>query len=138
MCAISSKFKTIFILKLKNTFWILNNMGHVDVKFPQTFPHVLLEQSPFLEILFINFLSIPKIFSSFEKINTEKRTSLNQTLNKADSWINQTLSKVRMNFWILVLSATFSNISAISWQPVLVVEEAGVPGENYRPWASNW
>jgi len=29
-----------------------------------------------------------------------------------------------------VFNATFSNISAISWQPVLVVEEAGVPGEN--------
>jgi hypothetical protein len=29
------------------------------------------------------------------------------------------------------------NISAISWQPVLMVEEAGVPGENHRPWASN-
>jgi hypothetical protein len=40
------------------------------------------------------------------------------------------------NFWCL--SATFSNISAISWQPVLVVEEAGVPEENHRPWASNW
>jgi hypothetical protein len=26
---------------------------------------------------------------------------------------------------------------AISWGPVLVVEEAGVPGENHRPWASN-
>jgi hypothetical protein len=39
---------------------------------------------------------------------------------------------------ILVLNATFSNISAISWQPVLVVEEAGVPGENHRPWASKW
>jgi hypothetical protein len=26
----------------------------------------------------------------------------------------------------LVFNATFSNISAISWQPVLVVEEAGV------------
>jgi hypothetical protein len=26
--------------------------------------------------------------------------------------------------------ATFSNISAISWRPGLVVEEAGVPGEN--------
>jgi hypothetical protein len=25
---------------------------------------------------------------------------------------------------------TFSNISAISWRPGLVVEEAGVPGEN--------
>jgi hypothetical protein len=38
----------------------------------------------------------------------------------------------------LVFNATFSNISAISWPPVLVVEEAGVPGENHRPWASNW
>jgi hypothetical protein len=28
-----------------------------------------------------------------------------------------------------VFNATFSNISAISWQPVLVVEEARVPGE---------
>ena len=29
-------------------------------------------------------------------------------------------------FWFLVFYATFSNISAISWRPVLVVEEAGV------------
>ena len=40
--------------------------------------------------------------------------------------------------WFLVFSATFSNISAVSRQPVLVVEEAGVPGENHRPWASDW
>jgi len=40
--------------------------------------------------------------------------------------------------WFLVFSATFSNISAISWRPVIVVEEAGVPGENHRSWASNW
>jgi hypothetical protein len=26
----------------------------------------------------------------------------------------------------------------ISWRPVLVVEEAGVPAENHQPWASNW
>jgi hypothetical protein len=38
----------------------------------------------------------------------------------------------------LVLNATFSNISAISWRSVLVVEEAGVNGENHRPSASNW
>ena len=38
----------------------------------------------------------------------------------------------------LVFNATFSNISAISWRPDLVVEDAGVPGENHRPWASNW
>jgi hypothetical protein len=29
-----------------------------------------------------------------------------------------------------VFIAAFSNISAISWRTVLVVEEAGVPGEN--------
>ena len=29
-------------------------------------------------------------------------------------------------------------LSAISWRPVLVVEEAGVPRENHRPWTSNW
>jgi len=32
----------------------------------------------------------------------------------------------------LVFNATFSNISAISWRPVLVVEEAGVPGESLK------
>ena len=39
---------------------------------------------------------------------------------------------------IFVFNATFSNFSARSWRPVLVVEEAVVPGENHRPWASNW
>jgi hypothetical protein len=29
-------------------------------------------------------------------------------------------------------------LSAISWRPVLVVEEAGVFVVNHRPWASNW
>jgi hypothetical protein len=38
----------------------------------------------------------------------------------------------------IVFNATFSNISAISWRPVLVVEEAGVPEENRQLWASNW
>jgi hypothetical protein len=31
-----------------------------------------------------------------------------------------------------VLNATISNISAISWRPVLLVEEAGVSGKNHR------
>jgi hypothetical protein len=33
----------------------------------------------------------------------------------------------------LVFNTIFNNISGISWRPVLVVEEAGVPGENHRP-----
>jgi hypothetical protein len=42
---------------------------------------------------------------------------------------------VLLNMWCLVFNDTFSNISAISssWRPVLEVEEAGVPGENYPP-----
>ena len=37
----------------------------------------------------------------------------------------------------MVLNATFNNISVISWQPVLLMEETGVPGENHRPAASH-
>jgi hypothetical protein len=38
----------------------------------------------------------------------------------------------------MVFNATFNNISAISWQSVLLVEDTGVPGENHRPTASHW
>ena len=33
----------------------------------------------------------------------------------------------------MVINATFNNISAISWQSALLVEETRVPGENHRP-----
>jgi hypothetical protein len=46
--------------------------------------------------------------------------------------------KKKKNFDFWCFNATFNNISAISWRSVLVLEEAGVPGENHRPWASNW
>jgi hypothetical protein len=38
----------------------------------------------------------------------------------------------------MVFNTTFNNISVISWQSVLLVEETGVPCENYRPAASHW
>jgi hypothetical protein len=41
-------------------------------------------------------------------------------------------------FFFFFFTPPFSNISALSWRPVLVVEEAGVPGENHQPWESNW
>ena len=37
----------------------------------------------------------------------------------------------------MVFSATFNNISAISWWSILLVEEIGGPGENYRQVASH-
>jgi hypothetical protein len=39
--------------------------------------------------------------------------------------------------WFMVFNATFNNISVISWQSVLLVEETAVPGENHRPAASS-
>ena len=38
----------------------------------------------------------------------------------------------------MVFNATFNNISVISWQSVLLVEETGVPGENHLPVTSHW
>jgi hypothetical protein len=37
----------------------------------------------------------------------------------------------------MVFNATFNNISVISWQSVLLVEETGVLGENHRPSVSH-
>jgi hypothetical protein len=38
--------------------------------------------------------------------------------------------------WFMVFNVTFNNISVISWQSFLLVEETGVPGENHRPVAN--
>jgi hypothetical protein len=41
-----------------------------------------------------------------------------------------------LDIWLVgfvVFNATFNNISALSWQSVLLVEETGVPRENHRP-----
>ena len=48
--------------------------------------------------------------------------------------------RVRMGlFFIFVVLAPLSAVFELyQWRPVLVVEEAGVSGENHRPWASNW
>jgi hypothetical protein len=38
---------------------------------------------------------------------------------------------------IMVINATYNNISVISWRSVLLVEETGPPGENHRPTVSH-
>ena len=38
----------------------------------------------------------------------------------------------------MMFNATFNNISTISWQSVLLVEETGVPRENHWPLVSHW
>ena len=66
---------------------------------------------------------------SFFSIGCRKNLKMPKGLSES---VNQ------FDVWCLVFNATFSNISSISWRPALVVEEAGVPGENHRPLASNW
>jgi hypothetical protein len=44
----------------------------------------------------------------------------------------------RLRFRVMAFNVTFNNISVISWQSVLLVEENGVPGKNHRPVASHW
>jgi hypothetical protein len=54
----------------------------------------------------------------------------------------QFLSCIHINLFamdrVMTFNATFNNISAISWQSALVVEEIGVSWENHRPVASHW
>ena len=49
----------------------------------------------------------------------------------------------KQKIWFLIIGvltplSTIFQLLSISWRPVLVVEEAGVPGDNHRPWATNW
>ena len=43
-----------------------------------------------------------------------------------------------IRLWFMVFKATFSNISVISWQSVLLVENTEVLGKNHQPVASHW
>ena len=47
-------------------------------------------------------------------------------------------SSISTRIRIMVFTATFNNISVISWRSVLLVEETGVPGENNKPVVSHW
>ena len=60
--------------------------------------------------------------------------------DKDDSHLEHIKKYVILTFWvrIVVLNATFNNISFISWRSVLLVKETGVPGENHRPATSHW
>ena len=52
--------------------------------------------------------------------------------------LNVSVYKKVSRVWVRAFKATFNNISVISWQSVLLVEETGVAGENHRPVTSHW
>jgi hypothetical protein len=44
---------------------------------------------------------------------------------------------MRVRVMVIVFNTTFNNISVISWQSVLLVEETRVPGETHHSVASH-
>ena len=59
-------------------------------------------------------------------------------LSVTDGVQQSPLQKNELGLEIMVLYLTFNNISVISWQSILFMEETGVPGENHRPVAGHW
>ena len=87
----------------------------------------------------LDFGTVPTVWSAMFSIlfplfnileRTEFSTHTIAYIFKNALW-NRQLFFNRDLIWFLVLNTTFSNISAISWRPVIVREEAGVPGENH-------
>ena len=57
------------------------------------------------------------------------------------TWVTGTFIYIYLKHWrvnVTMFNATFNNISVISWWSVLLVEETGVSGENYRLVTSHW
>jgi hypothetical protein len=53
-------------------------------------------------------------------------------LSRGEGW-----DPIHKSITFLCLSQARINISVISWQSVLLVEESGVPGENHQPATSH-
>jgi hypothetical protein len=66
---------------------------------------------------------------------------IKQTPNILDGWaICKIINQLNIIWFVVVMvfNATFNNISVITWQSVLLVEETRVPWENHKPVASHW
>ena len=80
-------------------------------------------------IRYISFFLIKQILCSL--------VLLKSAVNVKSLWSEILHLMIRFLF-VCLFDATFNNISVISWQSVLLVEETGGPGENHRPVASLW
>jgi hypothetical protein len=73
------------------------------------------------------------IYTDFVYVIFRVNRMIQERLNHAKA-----VSDVYANrFRFMVLNATFINISVISWQSVLLVEDNRIPRENHRPVSSH-
>jgi len=71
-------------------------------------------------------------------INGRGQTEERNLLRCAKCFAYRTLCEnIRQMVKVMVFNATFNNISDISWQSVLLLEETGVPRENHPHAASH-
>jgi hypothetical protein len=72
----------------------------------------------------------------------KKRNFIQDELLKApkhrEHHVNIYVTGVWFGFGLTVFNVTFNNIAAISWRSVLLVEETGGSGEQYRPITRHW
>jgi len=73
--------------------------------------------------------------SEQKQITSSYFYEMSDSLEKLLEDVSYCLSRVRV--MPMVFSATFNNISVISWWSVLLMAESGGPGENHRPVASH-
>ena len=59
-------------------------------------------------------------------------------ITSGDASENDNKSEHNMEGMYMVFNVIFNNISILSLRSVLLMEETGVPGENYRPVTSHW
>ena len=76
-------------------------------------------------------LYVIKFVSDLQRLGGFSQVTLISSTNTTDN-----IDIVCLLF--MVFNATLNNISVISWQSVLLVEETRVLGENHRPVASHW
>jgi hypothetical protein len=76
------------------------------------------------------FYNLPVVTTGKSKNLQKVETANNYSLLK-NNYQSMLVCFFKIWLWFMVFYATFNNISVISWWPVLLVEETGVPGENH-------
>ena len=110
---------------------------HMEVVF-----HVLFIQIPFTINFLIaveNSVDWPECQIFVSSFDITSRMIKDQVLR---SWLVGQMCQeckilVEVGIGVMVFNTTFNNISVISWLSVVLVEEAGLSGENHRPVASH-
>ena len=102
--------------------------------------HIYLRMGTTQGPLLLSLMHLASMVSEMKMLKVSRQTDAGW-LTLYDDKSSPSLSSIELIMvvgWFMVFNATFNNITAISWQSVLLVEEAGVPGENHRPAASHW